>query len=291
MKRNLFLIIGFVGLLGIISSCEKEGEKVFILDNVNPPVLGDLPDLTLDRANSGAVITFTATPIDPGFQASADYTLEIDVDGNNFANPLVLYTGRSVGEIQLVAAALNSILIEKFEAEVNTAGNLRIKAVLNVDAGQGAPGSGANPMVFYSETRTTNVKPFGLPRLNLVGSGMVQMIESEAGDGVYKGFVKMNPANPFTLVNPDDGTVYGGQGGNLQVNGPAIVPPGTPGWHILTVNTDANTYSFFEYRMGVVGSATPNGWDVPDQKMDYNFETRLWEKTLDLVPGHFKWLC
>jgi hypothetical protein len=288
MKRKLFLIIGLVGMLGVFSSCEKEGEKVFILDNVNPPVLGDLPNLTLERANSAAIITFAANPVDPGFQASAEYFLEVDVAGNNFANPMVLYSGPSVGEIKIVAATLNSMLIEKFTPDVATSGNFRVKAVLNVDSGQGAPGSGANPMVFYSETKTANITPFGLPRLNLVGSGLAQMIQSEAGDGVYRGFVKLTPGNAFTLVNPDDGTIYGGQGGNLQVNGPAIAPPNTAGWHILTANLNTNTYSFVEYRIGLVGSATPNGWNTPDQKMDYNIDTKRWVITIDLVVGEIK---
>jgi len=292
MKRKMFLIIGLVGILGMFSSCEKEGEKVFILDNVNPPVLGDLPNLTLQRANSADVLTFTVGTVDPGFQASAEYFLEVDLAGHNFASPIVLYSGSKGGEIEIVAAALNSMLSDKFEPEVATPAEFRVRAVLNVDAGQGAPGSGANPMVYYSATRNAEVKLFGLPRLTLVGSGMDQIIQSEAGDGIYRGFVKLNPANPFTLTNPDDGTVYGGtgnnDGGNIQVNGPAITPPSTPGWHILTVNLNTNTYTYFAYRMGVVGSATPNGWDGPDSKMDYNFTTRVWEKTLDLVPGHFK---
>lgn len=288
MKRKLFLIIGLVGMLGLFSSCEKEGEKVFILDNVNPPVLGDLPNLTLQRANSADVLVFTFGAVDPGFQASAEYFLEVDLAGHNFASPIVLHSSSSAGDVPIVAAALNSMLSEKFEPEVATPAEFRVRAVMNVDAGQGALGSGANPMVFYSSTRTADVTLFGLPRLNLEGSGMVQMIESEAGDGVYKGFVKMSPAHPFTLVNPDDGTVYGGANGNLQVNGPAIVPPANAGWHVLTVNLNANSYTFDPYFMGVVGSATPNGWDGPDEKMDYNFETKVWEKTLDLVPGHFK---
>ena len=40
--------------------------------------------------------------------------------------------------------------------------------------------------------------------------------------------------------------------------------------------------------IGLVGSATPNGWDSPDQKMDYDAVTGTWKKTLTLVAGEFK---
>jgi hypothetical protein len=288
MKRYSFLIASLLGLVLLLASCEKEGEKVIILDTVNPPALGDLPNLVLQRTDANKTITFIGTPVNPGFQASAEYFLEVDVAGNNFANPLVLYSGSKGDTIRILASTLNGRLLEKFIAEVNTNANFRLRSVLNVDAGQGAPGSGANPMVFTSATKTVVVNPFGLPRLNLVGSGMAQMIQSAAGDGVFKGFVKTNPANPFTLTDPDTGTSYGGAGGTLQQGGSAITPPAAAGWHILTVNLNANSYSFEPYFMGVVGSATPNGWDAPDQKMDYVFATKTWTKTLNLVVGHFK---
>ncbi len=288
MKKYSFLIVGLLGLVMLFASCEKEGEKVIMLDTVNPPGLVQVPSLALQRANANQIVTFIGTPVNPGFQASAEYFLEIDVAGNNFANPLVLYSGRKVDTIRILTSTLNGRLLEKFSADVNSNANLRLRSVLNVDAGQGAPGSGANPMVFFSEVRNLVVNPFGLPRLNLIGSGMVQFIQSAAGDGVYRGFVRTNPANPFTLTNPDTGVSYGGASGTLQQGGPAIAPPTTAGWHVLNVNLNANTYSFVPYMMGVVGSATPNGWGGPDEKMDYVFATNNWTITLNLVAGAFK---
>lgn len=40
--------------------------------------------------------------------------------------------------------------------------------------------------------------------------------------------------------------------------------------------------------IGLVGSATPNGWDAPDQKMDYNAATGTWDITIDLIVGDIK---
>jgi len=281
-------MVGLLGLVILLASCEKEGEMVVMLDTVAPPALVQIPSLALQRANANQLVTFISTPVNPGFQASAEYFLEIDLAGNNFSNPLVLYSGSKADTIRILTSTLNGRLLQRFTADVNTNATLRLRSVLNVDAGQGAPGSGANPMVFFSDVRTVVVNPFGLQRLNLIGSGLVQFIQSAAGDGVFSGFVRTNPANPFTLTSPDTGLSYGGVGGVLQQGGPAIVPPTTAGWHVLTVNLNANTFSFVPYMMGVVGSATPNGWDGPDAKMDYVFATNTWTITLNLAAGAFK---
>jgi hypothetical protein len=80
---------------------------------------------------------------------------------------------------------------------------------------------------------------------------------------------------------------YGGANNKLVANGAALVA-GVSGWHRLTVDTKALTYEIKEYRIGLVGSATPNGWDAPDQKMEYDHATGTWNITIDLVSGDIK---
>jgi hypothetical protein len=132
-----------------------------------------------------------------------------------------------------------------------------------------------------------DVTTYGLPRLDLVGSGKTQKVESPTGNGVYSGIVKLDPANPFTLSDPDAGTQYGGATGVLAVDGAAIVPP-KAGYHVLDVDVPGLTYTFEERQIGLVGSATPNGWDSPDQKMDYDQASGTWSITVDLIDGEFK---
>jgi hypothetical protein len=128
---------------------------------------------------------------------------------------------------------------------------------------------------------------YGLPRLNLIGSGMDQKVESALGNGSYTGLVKLNTANPFTLLDPDANITYGASGAALAVDGDPIVPPAN-GWHRLNVDVNNLTYDISAYMIGLVGSATPNGWDTPDQKMDYDAATGIWSITVDLVDGEIK---
>jgi len=287
MKKNLIIFLSLIGLIGLLSSCERDDVKVVMLENPIAPTIESMPALSLARANGAVLLSFAGTPVDPGFQASTTYFLEACLHGNNFADALVIYTGIQDTLIKMATSDLNGLLLKKFTADQITSVDFRIRAVLTVDAGTGAPGTSSNPLVYTSAITTANVKPYGFPRLDLINSGITQKIESPLGDGKYTGYVKLDPANPFTLKNPETNTVYGTNGAVLAVNGAAFIP-GVTGWHKLTVNTTALTYTLEENRIGLVGSATPNAWDVPDQKMDYNAATGTWDITINLVAGDIK---
>ncbi len=277
----------FIGLAALFTACEKDGETVTMLSNPVPPALNNLPDLTLQRANGTQIIEFTGTPVDPGFQASASYSLEACAAGTDFADPVTVWSGNQVKSIKITVSDLNGALLKKFPADATTSIDFRLKAVLVVDGGTGAPGTGTNPFAYSSSIRNASVTLYGLPRLNLIGSGLDQKIESALGDGKYTGLVKLDPTKPFTLNDPDAGTSYGGAAGTLSVNGAAIVPEIT-GWGRLTVDVTAQTFEISEYRIGLVGSATPNEWNSPDQPMEYNPATGTWSITLNLVDGEIK---
>ncbi len=288
MKTKKIIFAGIFGLISILSACEKDETKVVMLDDPIPPAIQSMPDLALQRVNANQFVTFSATLVDPGFQASANYFLEMAPAGTNFASPVLLYTGINVEEIRIRVSDLNGMLLRLFPADQPSVADFRVRAVLVVDAGTGALGSGSRPLQYISETTTVEVVPYGLPRLNLINSGREQMIESAAGDGNYAGLVKMDQSHPFTLIDPDTDQEYGGQGGVLVEGGAAIVPPSPDGWYILEVDVENLRFEFIEHRMGVVGSATPNGWDGPDAQMDYDHEGGYWYITLDLIEGHFK---
>jgi hypothetical protein len=287
MKKNILIYLAIIGLTTLFTGCEKEGEMVKMLSNPVPPTLITLPDLTLERVNGTHVLVFTGTPVDPGFTASATYYLDACAAGTAFADSIVVYTGIRADTIRLSVSDLNGILLKKFPADATTSVDFRLRAVLVVDAGTGAPGIGTNTFSYASAVKNASVTLYGLPRLDLIGSGMDQKVESALGDGNYTGLVKLNTANPFTLLDPDAGTSYGGAAGALSVNGPAIVPERT-GWERMNVNVSAMTYEISEYRIGLVGSATPNGWDTPDQPMEYDPATGTWSITINLVDGEFK---
>ncbi len=287
MNNKTIIYLAFIGLIGLFSGCEKDGENVVMLKNPVSPVLTTVPDLTLERSNGNAMLEFKGTPVDPGFQASATYFLEACESGNDFVDYVQLYSGKTVSSFEVSVMDLNTEFLKILPADGLTNVDLRLRAVLTVDAGTGAPGTGDNLFSYPSSTVNKDVTTYGLPRLDLIGSGLTQKIESALGNGKYVGFVKLDPANPFTLTDPDSGTSYGGSSDVLAVDGPAITPAST-GWYKLTVDVNDLTYTLKTFNVGMIGSSLPNGWSAPDSKMEYNPATGMWELTIDLIAGAYK---
>jgi len=280
MKKYIYIV--FIGLFGLLSSCEKDGEQVVMLENPIAPTLVTIPDLTLERNNGTQTLEFVGTPVDPGFTVSAKYFLEACAAGNNFTDAVLILSDVQASSFKITVSDLNGLLLKKFPADATSSVDFRIRAVLVTDAG-----TGAQTFEYVSATSTASVFLYGLPRLDLLNSGIDQKIESALGNGVYKGYVKVDKTLPFTLEDPDSNTEYGGSGGVLAVNG-AGISVAESGWHDLSVNVNDLSYSINAYMIGLVGSATPNGWDSPDQKMDYDAQSGTWYITLDLVDGEFK---
>ncbi len=288
MNRKFALYITFIGLLGLLFSCEKDGTQIVMLDNPVPPSLVTVPDLTLLRTNGTNTLEFVGTPVDPGFQASANYFLEAAEAGTNFADPVTILNDIQDESFKITVSDLNGILLKKFPADIATSVELRIRAVLVVDAGTGAKGTSTDPFEYNSGAVTKNATPYGLPRLDLVYSGDAQKIESALGDGSYTGYVKLSAGDSFTLLDPDTNTEYGFDGDETLVANGSAITAATDGWYKLSANTNDMSYSFLDFRIGLIGDATPNGWSAPDQKMEYNAQTGLWAITLDLTAGTVK---
>ncbi|MDP4208383.1 MAG: SusE domain-containing protein [Bacteroidota bacterium] len=288
MNKNLIIYLTFIGLIGLLFSCQKDETKVEMLSSPIVPTLKTLPgSLTLQRAHGTDTLVFTGTAVDPGFHASATYFLEACATGNNFKDSVVILSDVQDAIMKITVSDLNGALLKKFPADQVSSVDFRIRSVLVVDAGTGAPGTSAKPFVYKSPSKTASVTVYGLPRLDLINSGITQKIESALGDGKYTGFVKLDATKPFTLKDPDANIVYGANGGALVVNGSGI-PVGASGWYKLSADTKALSFTMDKYMIGLVGSATVNGWNSPDQKMDYDAKTGTWVITTALVAGDIK---
>ncbi len=282
MKKYIYIIIALLGFAALFSSCEKDGDTLVLDESAVAPTL-KVPDLKYTRANSHDILTFKGTPVNPGYKVSAIYFLEACAQGNDFVDVIEFYTGSTCDEIKLAVADINTKILKNFPEEKASAVDFRLRATLVADAG-----IGNKPLEYVSKVQTASITPFGLMRLDLIGSGMQQKIVSAAGDGKYKGFVKLSPSQAFTLKDPETGKSYGDNAGELAENGTAI-KVGEAGWYQLKVDTKGLTLSPEKYFIGCVGSAVlPNGWDSPDQKMNYDPATDTWRINLDLVVGALK---
>ena len=107
-------------------------------------------------------------------------------------------------------------------------------------------------------------------------------------DGVhYTGYMYLNQ-NGFKFCTQKNwnGTNYGGAFfGESEDN---IMMTQEAGFYQVDVDLSAKTYTLTPFTIGIIGSATPKGWDG-DTNMTYNPEERCWElMDVELTDGEMK---
>ena len=107
-------------------------------------------------------------------------------------------------------------------------------------------------------------------------------------DGVhYTGYMYLNQ-NGFKFCTQKNwnGTNYGGAFfGESEDN---IMMTQEAGFYQVDVDLSAKTYTLTPFTIGIIGNATPTGWDG-DTNMTYNPEERCWElKNVTLTDGEMK---
>jgi hypothetical protein len=134
------------------------------------------------------------------------------------------------------------------------------------------------------------------PRLNVPGSyqgwdptNNATAITSVNDDGIYTGFLYFPEGNlDFKIAAGGWDTNWGDTGadGTLEPGSDNLNAP-APGFYRLVVDLPNLTYTLQPSNWGLIGSATPGGWDN-DTNMTFNPSTGAWEITLDLVGGEAK---
>lgn len=108
-------------------------------------------------------------------------------------------------------------------------------------------------------------------------------------DGVYTGYIYF-PVDQLGFKFADGGwaTNWGDTGadGTLEPGGDNISVP-EAGFYQVDVDLNALTYTLTPTSWGIIGDATPGGWDS-DTDMTYNEVDGAWEITTDLTGGEVK---
>lgn len=109
-------------------------------------------------------------------------------------------------------------------------------------------------------------------------------------DGRFEGYLYFADAGTqFKFADgPSWDVNYGDTGadGTLDANGDNIVAADA-GMYRINVDLNSLTYTITKVEWGLIGSATPNGWDS-DQNLTYDAVTNTWNIQLDLVAGEVK---
>ncbi|GGF29882.1 hypothetical protein GCM10011339_17630 [Echinicola rosea] len=253
------------------------------------PASGSSLVLTAEEAEKELVVAYEKA--DYGFSAAATYTAQMDMDGNEFAEPVEIATS-STSEMMLTYGAFNQKLLAKgLVPGEESAIALRIKSTINSAVADE-----------FSEVINMQVTPYEValeyPRVYLPGeyqgwdpaneNTVIYAVES---DNVYEGFIHVLGGSGAFKVNegPNWDVNYGDDGadGTLEENGENIIADGV-GTFQLTVDLAAKTYMLGNpLYWGIIGDATPGGWDA-STPMEFDADENLLIVTADLSTGVMK---
>ena len=149
------------------------------------------------------------------------------------------------------------------------------------------PGAGTWIVTLDMNNLTYSV---GKPILYMAGdaNGWNQIDILNSDDGVnYKGYMYLNQNGFKFCSQPNwDGTNYGGAFFGQESDN--IMMTQEAGFYQVDVDLSAKTYTLTPFTIGIIGNATPKGWDG-DTDMTYNPEERCWElKNVELTDGEMK---
>ncbi len=262
MKNNIIYFF-LAGILITLFACKKDEDQAILKSSPTAPTLTVPATMVLDRDKATDKLLFEGSAADFGFDARIVYSLQADVEGNDFADATTIMTNFE-NSFEMQISEFNSSLLDIIKEDVPS--NVELRVLATVEGSVDPVSSNINASV---------ITPFGLPRLdiNITGASEVQKIVSPAGDGEYSGYVKFKAGDTFTLTDPDASVTYGGNGSTISVGGAAISVV-ADGWYKLEVSTVDLTMDNLKYLVGIVG--TVNGWAAPDYEMDYDQEGKFW---------------
>lgn len=301
--KKILKSLSFASLFLIAMSCENDDFSVANATGgpeLLTPESGTSYSLSPENLNA-EVTTFVWNHADYSIQTSINYMLEFALAGTDFQS--VSTIGPTTMRFRTVTVAeMNSALLDLgVEPFVSTNIDVRIKASLGSN----------DSMPMYSNVISINVASFtlDLPLLAVPGNHQgwdpptaPRIAASAYGKTDFEGYMWLDGGYKFVeQVNGDFAWGNKDWGDNGDFSGILVHEnedncEATPGYYRVRANTgnvtatnpDGLTYSSVQVSWGIIGAATPTGWDS-DTDLVYNPSTKKLEiASIALVPGAFK---
>ena len=288
---KIYNLIYAIAAVFLITSCSSDDGFKPTLDvgdsfQIIAPTSGVSLQLSSDD-QKGTATTFTYGKADFGFSSATTYKLELDLPSGDFSAPITIGSSNSVEMPIMVGDLNNAALGLGFPAGNPANMNARIIARIDDDIDS-----------IVSNVIAIEVTPFQVqyPFLHVPGayqgwnpSDSSTVIYSLGRDGKYDGYIYFQDVSEFKFTDGPSWDMNFGDTGNdgiLDANGDNITTV-VSGMHHLTVNLNTMTYTAEATDWGVIGNATPTGWDA-DTDMVYDDVSGTLKLNLDLVPGEIK---
>jgi hypothetical protein len=299
--RTILNYIGALALMLSIFSCKKDDDQYNLkAGSFNGTALtASLANVVLAPAKENdTAVVFNWGGADFGGQPVITYTLQLDVPSdtaNHWANAKNFIVN-SDKRFSFITKDLNGLLngMGLAPGAANTI-IVRIKADINQ-----SNGAASTLPSIYSNTVVQKITSYALA-LYVPGDyqgwnpgAAPQLAPVEGKAGLYEGYVNMPGSGQlyFKYTNAPDWnhTNYGdGGSGTFSTDGLAAglsVPNG--GYYYLTANLNNNTWTATKVVWGILGDASPGGWDT-DTHLTYDVASQTWKVTANMkTAGSFK---
>ena len=255
--------------------------------NISSSEVYDLEDL---EANS--TIQWGCVAPDYGYSALLTYSIQINKDdnwteaeGDTPASYKTLETTYTSPTFSIKTEELNKslILLNEWYDEATFPSTAEVYVRVQSSL------STTDDYKCYSETMKVNVKPYYTKvstepaKLYIVGDhqgwatdGTAPLIiASDDAGTTFSGYAQLNKEFKFMTTTSWNDPNYGGSNGTLEQGGDNITVS-KPGFYQIDVNLSKMTYKLQTCTWGVVGDATPGGWDS-DIQLTYNEESKALE--------------
>ena len=300
--RNLL----YISLLLLVFSCKKQGAMLTVNPNTafSASIQANTDSVGLAPANDNdSVLTISWPAVNYSSNVAATYTLELDSVGDTtgakaWANATQYVAGANVLNFSFAGKDLNN-LVQTLGFFSST--KLVFRVLSNITQYNG---SASTIPTIYSSAITVIVTPY---LINLFVPGAYQgwnpatapTINPVPGyAGIFEGYVniagtgnqgfKYTNAPDWNHINYGDPSGEVGSG-SLTTNGNAGgLSVANGGYYEVSANLNNLTWSTTETTWGIIGDATPGGWNT-DTQLTYDATNQVWTATVPmLAAGSFK---
>ena len=288
MKKYINKILFLLTFTTLLVGCEKD-DIVVINEDFTTAVSLSSDNIVLEESNEGMeALKVTWTQPEFGYSAAAEYNVLFDLSTGDFSNPETVSAGSSL-EKSFNTEDLNKVLLN-LGAEPGTAAQLQVKVdiIMSKQYSRASDVSGLTATAYSGVLDLTT--PWGVvgsATPNGWGDGPDTPFYKSDEAGIYVAYITMVEGEWKIRKDNDWAVNYGSSDGvNLVDGGDNIAT--TAGTYKITFDEVNLTYEIETYSWGLVGDATPNGWDGPDFPLDYDSCSDTWRAVVKLNDGEWK---
>lgn len=288
MKANYFKSIAMGLLILSLWSCKKDQDSVVANVSAAGTLTASNTTVSLSTQNADqTAVTFTFPQATvTGYQVAVMNTLQFDLKGNNFA---------TAKEVVLDTTAYSTTVAELNKMMLSLGAQIGMAAELEVRL-KSAPAPNAPT---FSNVITISGTPYLASAWVYVPGAYngwqpqtADSLISLTGNNIYTGMIDFTPGNlEFKITAGKSWTVeYGdaGAGKSTTSGGGNFIAP-AEGIQQVTLDLTNNTWKVEEpVTWGVIGSATPKGWDGDTNMKMINDGKGIYTVKINLVAGAFK---